>query len=384
MQTTRLPASTTHALQKLVRAFIWGTTSISRGIPLVKWDTMCLPKDCGGYGLKNFEAQNTAFLMKVAFKMRTEPHLLWVKVLASKYKWTNRPPTEYKRNAHHSHTWRSISMLWQDLELGLKWHTGEGTTIRFWTDHWLGDRGPLHLLADKSLSEVEAALPISHYLTDLGTWRTAAFASSLPADVVDEIQRTQPYPLAPDQPLCTWVKESKGFSVRSAYQVIKEDEWDNLSPKWWLAWNWCGPQRIRTFLWLVLSNKLLTNKERCRRHMTETKHCDSCSNKVEDMEHVLRGCALAKECWGFIVPRDRLESFSNLPFDKWLAANLKDGQRKAGWSTMFGILCWKFWQARNRRIFSNEDSQPHTIILEAVGLQCSVQQAANKTSTLRL
>lgn len=59
---------------------------------------------------------------------------------------------------------------------------------------------------------------------------------------------------------CYWNSNSSDvFTIKSAYEQINSDQWSPKNTKWNYAWNFPGPQRIKTFLWLVLHNALLTN-----------------------------------------------------------------------------------------------------------------------------
>ncbi|CAN1136739.1 Putative ribonuclease H protein At1g65750 [Linum perenne] len=62
---------------------------------------------------------------------------------------------------------------------------------------------------------------------------------------------------------------------------------------WKSVWKWSGPNRIRHFLWLTIQNKLLTNDERRRRHLTEDGSCRRCGNQCEDVNHIMRECPAA-------------------------------------------------------------------------------------------
>lgn len=89
MQTTRLPNATCARIQSLIKQFIWGLKERRKGIPLVKWMDMCQLKQFGGCEMKDLSGQNSAFLLKLSHAIQTQPHLLWVQVLRSKYKWQN-------------------------------------------------------------------------------------------------------------------------------------------------------------------------------------------------------------------------------------------------------------------------------------------------------
>ena len=51
MQSTFLPTSLFHAIDKKVRNFIWGGTQDKSWIDLVKWDTLIRSKKIGGLGI---------------------------------------------------------------------------------------------------------------------------------------------------------------------------------------------------------------------------------------------------------------------------------------------------------------------------------------------
>lgn len=384
MQTTRLPSCITHELQRHVQSFIWNSNGSKKGVHLMKWEDLCCPKSHGGCGMKDFQAQNSAFLMKLAYRLRTEPDQLWVKVLSCKYNWSATAHARLTKKARCSYMWRSLASLWADLDVGTKWSMGDGTTTRFWADHWLEDRGPLYLLADKPLTDEELNLPLQHFIGRAGGWDVTKFHNILPSDIVEDIVRTITPHMTDPPAQCTWTMDNRGFSVSSAYRLLQEDLWPEHNVNWQLAWKWRGPQRIRTFLWLTLSNKLLTNKERCRRHMTLNANCVFCGDKIEDLEHVLRSCRLAKECWKLILPEGKLDTFFSLPFLHWLNVNLRQGNNRPEWSTLFGILCWKFWKARNDRIFEHKHVQPYKLIMEALFLFESISKATDATCLLNL
>ncbi|XP_050214119.1 uncharacterized protein LOC126665381 [Mercurialis annua] len=54
-------------------------------------------------------------------------------------------------------------------------------------------------------------------------------------------------------------------------------------------------QRIRIMLWITAKDKLLTNRERRKRHMVEVETCETCGSDKEHMDHILRQCMFARE-----------------------------------------------------------------------------------------
>ncbi|CAN1308034.1 Putative ribonuclease H protein At1g65750 [Linum perenne] len=62
---------------------------------------------------------------------------------------------------------------------------------------------------------------------------------------------------------------------------------------WDKVWKWEGPYRIKSFLWLAVHGRLLTNSERVRRHLATSAACPRCGAASESVAHALRDCPLA-------------------------------------------------------------------------------------------
>ncbi|KAK5795340.1 hypothetical protein PVK06_036602 [Gossypium arboreum] len=66
---------------------------------------------------------------------------------------------------------------------------------------------------------------------------------------------------------CVWIgSNQKPFTVTNAYKMIAQANFDMNS--WERIWKLQIPQRARWFLWLTMRNRLLTNQERRRRHLS--------------------------------------------------------------------------------------------------------------------
>ncbi|KAG8497472.1 hypothetical protein CXB51_008706 [Gossypium anomalum] len=84
------------------------------------------------------------------------------------------------------------------------------------------------------------------------------------------------------------------FSVKSAYAFFTRTIDATINKTWELIWYFLGSQRIQIFLWLVVSNKLLTNEHRVQWHIVVYERCDFCGDSIESISHVLRHCTPAK------------------------------------------------------------------------------------------
>lgn len=184
MQSTLLPSGTCKSIEKIIRQFIWGHSDTRKGISLVRWSDLCQPRQHGGCGILNLEAQNRAFMSKLIFKIHSEPQVLWVRVLLAKYNLSL--PADTPSRAQSSHFWKNLVKCWQDTMVHLKWDPGNGTNVRFWSDSWLGDRGPLKLLSFAEIPPSEANRPISDFVVD-DSWNWSSFSHLLPQDILDSL-----------------------------------------------------------------------------------------------------------------------------------------------------------------------------------------------------
>ncbi|CAN1802249.1 Putative ribonuclease H protein At1g65750 [Linum perenne] len=137
------------------------------------------------------------------------------------------------------------------------------------------------------------------------------------------------------------------FIIKSAYRIAYTQPAPNDCALWKECWKWRGPNRIRLFLWLATQEKLLTNKERCKRNMTTSESCEYCHLSSESVGHVLRDCTFAKKVWRLVGGFDSSTAGWEGSSADWFKHGLASER-----SLLFGIVCWLLWRARNERIFT--------------------------------
>ena len=99
----------------------------------------------------------------------------------------------------------------------------------------------------------------------------------------------------------TWLLTSSGeFTIKSACEAQVTQGSDKRIFQ--QIWKTQAPQRVRSFLWLMASDALLTNENRTRRHLTHSAICSICGDHVETMLHVTRDCFVVRNTWMSIDP----------------------------------------------------------------------------------
>ena len=66
MQCFQLPQTVLKQLDSINRDFFWKSTTTDKGMKMITWDKVCMPKARGGLGLRKAEAINKAFQCKLA------------------------------------------------------------------------------------------------------------------------------------------------------------------------------------------------------------------------------------------------------------------------------------------------------------------------------
>ncbi|KAK9041848.1 hypothetical protein V6N11_016937 [Hibiscus sabdariffa] len=127
------------------------------------------------------------------------------------------------------------------------------------------------------------------------------------------------------------------------------------------------------------SEKLLTNKERVRRHLTASSCCPICFVAEESVLHVLRDCVVAGNTWRRLVQPCKLVEFMALPFDEWLMRNLRGGGGfaidVARWGVLFPTNCWILWKRHCKQVMDPDSGVVSEPFL--VGHQLAAAYAAS-------
>ncbi|KAE8696095.1 hypothetical protein F3Y22_tig00110676pilonHSYRG00049 [Hibiscus syriacus] len=198
--------------------------------------------------------------------------------------------------------WRSLSHCWPDFRANLCCLPGDGLDTHVWNYEWIPSLGPLCNFVQNRHYPVTH--PHFHDLLDSnGNWNMGELCSILPANVIPHVLAIKPPGIEAGEDRCAWKWDRlHRFGVKSAYGKLVEDRWEAPCPLWKMIWSLKVPQRIRSLLWLVARDRLLSNHERHRRGLANKPVCP------------LRGVQL--------LSASSLNSFFTAPLDDWVQMNL--------------------------------------------------------------
>ncbi|KAH9772084.1 putative ribonuclease H protein [Citrus sinensis] len=368
MQTTNLPASIKTKIDQVCRRFLWSGNAKMRKMSLISWHTICQPKLTGGLGFKRLEIMNGALLLKVAWNLITEPGKLCAQVLATKYRVSLSDIPQSLPTRHGSHLWKSVGRVWDHAKRGLRWNVGNGLRVQFWWDCWATTSSPLAAFTLKPIPPELCDLYVADFVTADGNWNWPKFSYLLSHNAVMRIASVHP-PSAwngPDK--AYWAAATHGkFTVKSAYDHLAQPSLQERDTIWRLAWSWKGPQSIKTFIWLVLHNRLKTRGELTSRHLTIDTHCERCGYELETTIHVLRDCPYSRSVWLRLLRDHNHQEFFNADLVGWLSRNLQASNKYPCsnlWRVMFGVAIWQIWFWRNHFIFTKEYWESDVIAMD--------------------
>ncbi|XP_065848508.1 uncharacterized protein [Euphorbia lathyris] len=105
-----------------------------------------------------------------------------------------------------------------------------------------------------------------------------------------------------------------------------------------------------------VKDRLLTNVDRQRRHLTESGTCSRCRGHMETLCHALRDCLNSQKIWEGVLPAHTLPPFMAHSAIDWfsegakgkLLANMEHGD------IFFALICHHIWKWRNDELFAKK------------------------------
>jgi hypothetical protein len=153
-----------------------------------------------------------------------------------------------------------------------------------------------------------------------------------------------------------WGSRGEGtFKVKYAYiravdlsEMDKRKDWQRI----WQPGIW---PKIVTFLWLILTKKVLTWDKLRKRGYEGPSICMLCREEEETLNHLFCTCREVRNIWDngamlFHRARGGRDDTTNLIID-WLVEPFKNPILNKTWEIFPGIVMWNLWKERNKIIF---------------------------------
>jgi hypothetical protein len=238
--------------------FFWQGDEEKRKYRLTKWNIICRPKDQGGLGIEVLELKNKCLLSKWLFKLLNEEGV-WQELLHNKY-LSQKTLSQVQVKPSDSPFWKGLMQVKDDFFARGHFKIGDGSTVRFWEDIWLGDK----TLAQQYPSLYHIAQHRNVLVADVLTHvpLNIQFQRGLHGnkwmDWLNLCRRLMNVTLQDQTDSFVWNLTTTGlFTVKSMYEDLMNDHTPFLRK---YLWKLKIPLKIKKFMWF-LHNKVLLTKD---------------------------------------------------------------------------------------------------------------------------
>ncbi|GAU20019.1 hypothetical protein TSUD_273540 [Trifolium subterraneum] len=385
----KAPSGIISSLESILCHFFWGGCEANNKISWVKWESICLPRENGGLGVRRVKDFNYALLGKWVWRCFAEGDSLWCQLLKAKYGQDSAGRVRFSEGVGSS-WWRALNFVWSGRGLiDPRWLSdnivrkiGDGRSTAFWADSWL-EVGPLarvfgrlYDLADNKHISVADMFQAGWALNGNGwKWRRRLFVweEELVAQCVGVLANFVLQGDATDR----WVwnlHPSQSYSVRSAYSYLTASDGSSMEDFASFLWVKSVPLKVNIFIWRIFLNRLPTKDNLLRRGVIEV-HQELCSTncgKAEDAVHLFIQCDVYSQVWHLVLNwlglstalhvslGGHTEQFAGLGGNSKTSRNL--------FTIIWVSVLFVIWKDRNDRIFQMGNDSGVTL-LERIKLQ---------------
>jgi len=350
MQINWLPQSICAKIDQTTRNFIWKGAN-DKGVHLVGWKKIALPKYLGGLGIRSAREANICLLGKLVWDLFHNNKKLWVSLFSAKYvAGPNLLNASIKSSS--SPTWSSIIRAKNILISGYSWRPGSGTSS-FWFSTWsnfgpLGSLAPIIDIHDLHLTVKDVIY--NHQ-------RSLMLYTPLPQAVTEFINNIN-FRFHDDiEDAFIWPHNKNGiYSTKSGYQWLISHNGTNIDSHSW-SWIWRKkiPEKYKFFIWLACHNSLPTLSLLHHRQIAASATCSRCGDFEETIFHCIRDCSFSSVIWHHIGFSDP-SFFAVSDMEDWIKNGLNSNQ-----GSLFAAGLWWIWRSRNAQCFNNETISLHRL-----------------------
>jgi hypothetical protein len=300
-------------------------------------------------GIEVLELKNKCLLSKWLFKLLSEEGM-WQQLLSNKY-LKNKTLSQVEAKPTDSPFWKGLMHVKADFFQRGFFRVGDGKSVRFWEDVWLGDR-PLsnqypaldNIIQHKNVlvSTVFATEPLNiSFRRGLNDNKWVQWLHLCQRLIIIELTSE------PDKFI--WKPTYTGiFPVKYMYLDWMNDHTVYLRT---YLWKLKLPLKIKKFMWFLSNKVLLTKDNLAKRKWKGCQKCCFCDS-IETVNHLFIQCPFAKIVWRMMYLTYNIPPPANITnmFGRWLNGVRKDDKLKI----RIGVsaLCWAIWRTRNDIIFN--------------------------------
>lgn len=364
-----------HKLEQLNRSFFWKSSASSKGMALIKWSTITLPKFAGGLGVKDLRFFNTSLLAPCILKILNKVNIPWVNLACEKYGDSLLSITPRKC----SWAWRSLCQGFNRLQSGFTKKIGNGSDTSVLHDPWVFcfplSRMPTYIHCDLALHDFK----VCDFIVD-NCWNFDMLSLFFGPSLVFRIG-SLPLSSFPVDDSWVWASSTNGLATPSyAYRHLQgmDDSLRVARTDWCSIWKLTVPPKVKLFLWKFCSGVLPTGDFLCKRNIIDTASCAICSSRPDTDVHIIFDCPLAAQIWSLFRHHFSVVASWGNQASVWFGKLIAATEHLDTCSAM-AILMWTLWTHRNN-VLHNQEHQS-TATLWAKGMACYVSVCDDMTQS---
>ena len=358
-----LPKGCIRKIESLCSRFLWSGKTDSPTCSKVSWETVCLPKDEGGLGLRRFQVWNKTLILRLVWLLFSESGSLWVAwhkqhdFNSSYHFWSQ------VESSTQSWSWRCILRSRPVAAQFLVSEVKNGSKTSFWFDNWsplgplikcIGADGPrrLRLSIDATVSNAcnTSGWLLPHPRSDQEV-QLHAFISVL------RLPST-----SPEEDCYKWrtIPEEESFSTAKTWEVLRPRGEEQR----WASFLWFkGATPKHAFnMWIAHLNRLPTRARLANWGMQIPTTCCLCTTAVETRDHLLISCQYATTIWLEVSRRIRI---SQPLFTTWTGlmswANSNSNAPPNLKMLVAQAVIYNIWRQRNNVLFNQTLIPPMSV-----------------------
>ncbi|XP_071740498.1 uncharacterized protein [Rutidosis leptorrhynchoides] len=377
------PATILKVLESKRRKFFWGGSSNDNKINWIKWDQIILPYEKGGLNVGSLLAKNISLLCKWWWRFKNEHNALWVKIIKSIYGPGGGLDTNVLCRNISGHTiWKEIiksgkvaDKLGTFFTSSISKCIGNGTSISFWHDIWIGSetlKTTFHrLYMLESQKDATVAERISNVNSNsMGIWDWSRAPSGRALDELTELTNLISTVSISDRP-DSWkftLDASGIFTTSSLSNLINTLKYGVHSRNLSLPHNKYVPQKVFIFIWRVFQLKIPVRSELDKKGIDlHTILCPLCDHQIETIDHALINCPNVSSIWAQLLDWWNQNNTTISDINGAIISDQGFSHNSVGsflWQATKLIACYIIWKHRNLKVFSNKIWNPVMIISE--------------------
>ncbi|XP_026410067.1 uncharacterized protein LOC113305194 [Papaver somniferum] len=212
-------------MDSIQKHFWWGHSD-NKGLCLIGWNKLHVPKALGGLGIRNLEHFNTALLTKVAWKACNNDNFLCMQIVRAKYGKNGNLLHLDKLKEDCSWLWRSIYSDIEVVQQYSKWIVQCGTKIKIWLDNWIIGLNSPPVPTVRLSSFVSSTFVWDLFYPGIRVWNEQIISAIFDVETSNAILSMY----VPDtgEDYLIWKLDRRGkFSVKSAYNALSAEDVNN-------------------------------------------------------------------------------------------------------------------------------------------------------------